>query len=336
VIRKVAALAIAAACAAAAPATANEAPPSTARRVRLVEAASAAASPWAAASLAPARRATLSTRLSATVRALRAEEGARVRRGELLVQLSDDDVRAQVAAAETGLANATSNLRRIRELAAQRAATPSELEQAQAQQAQAQAQAAAARASLEYTRIRAPFDGVVQARKVNVGDLVGPGQPLLDVEGGELEVQGSLSEGEARGLRIGQAIRFESGDAHGVAEVTALTTGGDPLSHRRFLRAKVVAGGEGARSGSFARIELPGGARAERTAWVPKSAVVERGDLTGVFVAEGGKAELRWVALGEPIGDRYPVRAGLRSDEAVIDQPGALRDGEPVEVARAE
>jgi len=336
VIRKAAVLAVLAASAAvASPAAADQVPPST-RRVTLVEAAPAAARAWAAASLAPARRATLSTRLSAAVRAVPFEEGARVRRGELLVQLSDDDVRAQDAAAATALSNATVNLRRIRELVAQRAATPSELEQAQAQVAQAQAQVAAARASLEYTRIRAPFDGTIQARKVNVGDLVGPGQPLLDVEGAELEVQGSLSESEARGLRIGQRLRFEAGDARGTAEITALTAGGDPLSHRRFLRARVLSGAVGARSGSFARIELPGGAPQERTAWVPRSAVVERGDLTGVFVAEGGKALLRWVALGEPVGDRYPVRAGLRADEAVIDRPDALRDGEPVEVARGE
>ena len=335
-IRKAAAFAVLALGTAVLPAAADQVPPAAVRRVTLVDAAPATANAWAAASLAPARRATLSTRLSATVRAVPLDEGARVRRGELLVQLSDDDVRAQLAAADTGLANATLNLKRIRELAAQRAATPSELEQAQAQLAQAQAQVAAARASLEYTRIRAPFDGAIQARKVNVGDLVGPGQPLLDVEGAGLEVQGSLSESEARGLRIGQTLRFESGDASGTAEVTALTAGGDALSHRRFLRAKVLSGGERARSGSFARIELPGAPQTERTAWVPRSAVVERGDLTGVFVAEGGKAELRWIALGEPIGDRFPVRAGLRADEAVIDRPGALRDGEPVEVARAE
>jgi hypothetical protein len=53
-----------------------------------------------------------------------------------------------------------------------------------------------------------------------------------------------------------------------------------------------------------------------------------------VFVAQDGKAHLRWVALGEPVGDRIPVRAGLEPGEAVIDAPGALRDGQRVEVIR--
>ena len=57
-----------------------------------------------------------------------------------------------------------------------------------------------------------------------------------------------------------------------------------------------------------------------------------RGELTGVFLAEDGHANLRWLSLGEPQGDRFPVRAGLTAREAVIDQPGDLKDGQPVNV----
>jgi hypothetical protein len=119
----------------------------------------------------------------------------------------------------------------------------------------------------------------------------------------------------------------------GEAEITALTPGGDPLSHRRGLRARVI-GGEGLRSGTFARLELPPGkAAASAGVWVPRSALVERGDLTGVFVAASGRAELRWVSVGDAVGDQVPIRAGLARGEPVIDGPGALRDGQPVEVA---
>ncbi len=306
---------------------------STPRPVRLVKTGAGTASHWVAAVLAAAHDAKLSTRLAASVRAVHVEEGTRVRQGQLLVSLADDDVRAQVTAAETALASAAVHERRIVELVAQRAATQSELEMAQAQRAQAAAAVAAARANLAYTEIRAPFAGTVQARRVNAGDLVGPGQPLVELEGAEIEVQASLSDAEARGLRIGQRIRFEAGQRQDQAEITALTPGGDPLSHRRGLRARVVGPVEGLRSGSFARIELPGAPPSSEGAWVPRSAIVERGDLTGVFVAEGGRALLRWVSLGEPAGDRFPIRAGLRPGEPVIDSPGPLRDGQQVEVS---
>jgi hypothetical protein len=85
------------------------------------------------------------------------------------------------------------------------------------------------------------------------------------------------------------------------------------------------------RSGAFARLALPGASGGG--VWVPRSALVSRGDLDGVFVAREGRAELRWVSLGERVGDRVRVRAGLRSDEVVVDAPGALRDGAAVEVA---
>jgi len=290
---------------------------------------------WVAGSLAAAHHATISTRISATVREVLVEEGTRVATGQLLIRLSDDDVRGQLAAAETALRTAAAYERRITELLDKRAATPVELEQAQSQRAQAEAAVAGAKATLAYSQPRAPFAGTVQARRVTAGDLVGPGQPLLELEGGELEVQATLSEAESHGLRIGERVRFATRDAQGEAEITALTPGGDALSHRRGLRARVLRGDKELRSGTFVRVEIAG-ASPGATAWLPRTALVERGDLTGVFVVEDGKAYLRWVALGEPMGERIPVRAGLEAGERVIDAPGALRDGQRVEVGHGE
>ena len=301
--------------------------------VRLAPTDGPAGGAWVAARVAASRSATLSTRISATVLEVTVEEGSQVAQGQLLVRLSDGDVRGQLEAAETALRAASAYEKRISELAAARAATPVELEQAQAQRAQAAAAVAGAKATLAYAQLRAPFAGTVQSRKVTAGDLVGPGQPILELEGGPLEIQASLSEAEAQGLRIGQKVRFAAGDGKGEAEVTALSTGGDALTHRRSLRARVLGNAPGLRSGAFARLEVPGAA-ATRVAWVPRSALVERGDLTGVFVAQDGKALLRWVAVGEPVGDRVPVRAGLTPGEAVIDAPGALKDGQKIEVVR--
>lgn len=91
------------------------------------------------------------------------------------------------------------------------------MEAAQAPRAQASAAVTATCASLAYTQLRAPFEGVVQARRVNAGDFVGPGQPLVEIEGAELEVQATLSEDEATSLRIGQRLPFESESHHGEA-----------------------------------------------------------------------------------------------------------------------
>jgi membrane fusion protein, multidrug efflux system len=313
----------------------DAAEPLPAAQVRVVSVSPSTAGRWVAANVIAARRATISTRLSATVEGVHVEEGQGVVAGQRLVSLASGDLRGGLDAARAALAGAAAHERRIAELARERAATPSELEAATAQRAQAEAAVAAARANLAHAEIRAPFAGVVQARRIEPGDLVGPGQPLLQLEGGGLELTASLSEAEVRGIAIGETVRYQVGRVEGTARVTALTPGGDRLSHRRGLKAQVLSPPPELRSGAFARIEVPGEGAPAGGVWVPRTAVVERGDLTGVFVAAEGRAQLRWVAIGEPVGDRIPVRAGLRSDEPVIDAPGALRDGQPVEVIDA-
>lgn len=305
-------------------------------RVRAARLDGAAGGRFVAASVLAARRATLSTRLAANVKAVHVEEGQRVAAGQLLVALADADLRGGLAAAEAALAAASSHEQRIRELVAQRAATASELEGATAQRAQAAAAVAGVKANLSYTEIRAPYAGTVQARRVNAGDMVGPGQPLVELEGDGLELVASLSQDEARGLAVGKVLSFQAGGSTGEAEITALAAGGDPVSHRRALRARVKSVKGELRSGAFARLGLPAGpagvAAGSGDVWVPRSALVQRGDLTGVFVADGGRARLRWISAGEVAGDHVAIRAGLRADETVIDAPGALRDGQAVEV----
>jgi RND family efflux transporter MFP subunit len=257
-----------------------------------------------------------------------------VKRGELLIQLDDDEVHAQVRGAEMALSSAKAHERRISTLVAKGAATPSELEAAQSQRALAQAQSANAHASVAYTAIRAPFDGVVQAKRVQPGDMVSSGQPLLELEGGGLEIAASVSEEESQRVHKGEHLQFEIAGHRGEAEVVALAPSGDAASHRGLVRARLIEPAS-FRAGSFARLRLPTGSSSNQSVWVPSSALVERGDLTGVFVAQGGRAELRWLSLGKAEGGMVAVRAGLRAGELVINAPGVLRDGQPVEVVGA-
>lgn len=314
-----------------------EAPPQVAaRQVRLIPDQTGPGEGWVAATLTATQRAVLSTRMAASIRKVHVTEGQTVPAGTLLVSLSDEDMQGALKAAEAALASASAHHRRIEALFAQGASTAAEREMAQTQQAQAQAAVSGARANVSYTQIRAPFRGTVQARRVNDGDFVGPGTPLVEMEGqGAMELQGSVSEAEARQLKMGQKITFEVDGRTGTAEIIGLSSGGDPVSHRGALRARVVDPEPSFRAGTFARIRVPGAVDSgEQLRFVPKSALVTRGELTGVFVAQDGHANLRWLSLGEAQGDRVPVRAGLRRGEAVIDQPDGLKDGQPIEVTQ--
>jgi RND family efflux transporter MFP subunit len=327
-------LAAALCAAAAAPPARAEAPrtesPSPVK-VRLVSAQSGAAPRTVAAAVAAGKHATIATRVAATVSKVFVEEGDQVTQGQVLVELADNDLQAQRSAALAAQSSAVAHEKRITALVAQRAATTAELEQAQTMRAQADAAVKGAEAQLAYTRLRAPFAAVVQARRVSAGDLVGPGAPLYELDGKGFELQASLSEEESRGLKHGAKVAFELDGARGEAEITALVPGGDPVSHRSGLRARVVKAPPGLRTGDFARLVLPSADEAAAL-WVPKSSLVTRGDLTGVFVSESGIASLRWLSLAETQGDRVRVRAGLQDGEKFVEGPKGVRDGQRLEV----
>ena len=213
---------------------------------------------WVAGTLQSTRTAMIATRMAAQVKRVLVQEGQRVAAGALLMALGDEDLQGQLKAAETGLAVVEAHHRRILALQAQKASTLSELEQAQAQVAQAQAGVTALKANIAYTQIRAPFSGIVQSRKVNEGDFVGPGMPLLELVGdGEQELVASLSDDEAKGLKAGSRLKFETEGIQGEAQITALAPGGDATSHKGTVRAKVLKP-KGAPAGLF---RPPPGAR---------------------------------------------------------------------------
>ena len=282
------------------------------------------------------RRATLSTRIAARVTRVFVAAGDSVQAGQVLVSLADDDLRAQLASAQAGFDTAAASERRLISLTAQGASPRSALEAAQAQRAQAEAALRAAEESLRYTQLRAPFDGRLQAKRVNEGDFVMVGSPVVEVEGREMELLASLSPQQVATLARGQSVDFEVGELRGRAVVTAVAPAADALSHRVEVRARVVDAPPNLRAGLFARLLLPRtGGTSGSDVWVPATALVQRGDLRGVFVASNGRAELRWVLAGDIVDGAMAVRAGLLPGEAVIDHPGDLVDGQRIEVARA-
>jgi membrane fusion protein, multidrug efflux system len=319
---------VAAGCAAQARSEAAATPPPAA--VEVVHGALAGAPRWVAGTVASADHATISTRTAATVERVLVREGSRVQGGALLIRLADRDIRAQLDAARTALAAAQSNERRVRGLVVSGHAPAAQLDPLIAQRAQAEGQARSLQATLAYSEVRAPFTGVVLAKLVSPGDLVAPGQPMLELAGAALEIVATLSEQEGREAQPGMELPFAAGDVEGVARVAALSPGADPVSHRATLRASVVSTSGPLRPGDFARLRLSPGGGEERI-WVPRSALVRRGDLAGVFVAANGRAELRWLAMGDDRGDPVAIRAGLAPSDAVVKAPGALRDGDAVE-----
>ena len=285
---------------------------------------------------------------------IRAREGDRVHRGQVLAVIDDSQPRAavdraaagelaaqqQLVGADSDLTLAESTLKRYQNLYEKKSVSPQEFDEvkarqqaalahrdmAKAGQAQAQAALSQARTSLDYSRIRAPFDGVVTGKKADAGTLVSPGMPIFtveDVRRYRLEV--TVDENDLRYVRQGEQVSVEI-DALGNAglrgKIAEIVPAADPAS-RTFLVKVELPPDTRLRSGLFGQAQFSRGQR--QALLIPRSAVVERGQLQGVFVLDQNKvASLRYVTLGKPSGSEEEVLAGLQDGERLVAQPGEL------------
>jgi RND family efflux transporter MFP subunit len=314
--------------------------------VKLVAAAPStlAASAGATGTVEPWRRAMPSTVLLGRVESILKREGERVRRGETLALVDARDASARKAQAEAALAAARaaeSNARAMRErmerLEARQAASRKNVEDAvlgheaaRAQLRAAEEGVAAASVYTGYARIQAPFDGVVTERRVEAGDMAAPGAPLFTVEDlSKVKVEATVAESAVSGLAPGTPVEVSfAGALARAGTIAEILPAADPRS-RTFVVRVVLENADGAlRPGSFARLRLPGLAGEPAGTVVPEEAIVRRGPLTGVFVADGGVARLRLITLGAAREGSVEVLTGLDVDERVVSPvPPDLEDG---------
>lgn len=134
-------------------------------------------------------------------------EGGKVNRGDLLVQLDDDELKAGLERASALRDQAQTNFDRIQKIVDQGAGSAQDLDDANAALRVAEANVAFAKAQFDKTRIRAPFTGIVGARKVSPGEYVQPGAAIVDIASiDQLRVTFSVPERYLPQLAVGSAV----------------------------------------------------------------------------------------------------------------------------------
>ena len=290
----------------------------------------------------PAIRAQLSTRQAGTVERVRVVVGEQVAAGQELLAIDARDLVAahaaalrQREAAREASDQASLNRERFARLHEQDLVAKIRLEEAQleAERAagrlqQAEAEVAAVEMNLEYTRLRAPFAGVVSEIIVEEGAFASPGMPVLVLEDrARLEVDAAVQQDRVAGLHIGDrvAIRVNGIGEALSGEVRAVLPAAAPGGAGIRLRMVIDGPVAGLVPGMVAEALLPSPNDGEAEVRVPADALLRKGQLTGVFVvtedAQGVlRAWLRWVSLaGGPGEDGWVrVQRGLRQGERVV------------------
>ena len=290
-------------------------------------------------------------------------EGDSVRAGQTLAVLDDSTMRASVEqaqagvkaaqnaqiAAQTNAALATSTLGRYKQLESQKSVSPQEMDEVsrraeaaaanfdavRAQTDAARAQESGARTMLGYTRLVAPFSGVVTSRMADPGTMAAPGVPLLQVDqAGALQLQATVDESAIgvvhKGMKVQVAIN-SAGSTSVAGTIQEIMPAADPASHSFLLKIDLPRSSQ-LRAGMYGTAEFANGVR--QAILIPRTAVVMRGSLACVYVLDGkGIAQLRYLTLGAPQGDLIEVLSGISSGEKLVDVP-ADRDivGKRIEV----
>lgn len=193
--------------------------------------------------------------------------------------------------------------------------------QIQSRSEQAAADIDSARVQSAYTRLVSPLDGVVTSKPAEVGMLAAPGIPLVTVESARYELQMSVEENRIGMLHTGDPVEVRIDAAGGdalVSRVVEVTPVADPMSRSFTAKASLPADGR-LRSGLFGRGTFKGGVR--QALLVPRSAMVQRGQLTSVFVVDGsGIARTRLIRTGREMGDSVEVLSGLEDGERIVTE----------------
>lgn len=203
----------------------------------------------------PDRTVTLAAKIVGRVTAVNVDEGENVAIGDILVDIADAELRANLSAAEARLkmeelnwAHQEKLAERVRQLRNQGTVSAENLDDANVKVAageqivaSARAEVARARAMLNETKIRAPFAGVIIRKNIEVGDVTAPGEPLFILEDhGTLKFRTSVKEQDVARIENGQVISVTIDALDDLvieATVTKIIPSGDLATHEFVVEA---------------------------------------------------------------------------------------------------
>jgi RND family efflux transporter MFP subunit len=291
----------------------------------------------------------VAARISGPIAEFRVQVGDRVGAGDVLAVLDNSTMAAERALAAAGLALARAELdtrraqivlaqqelQRIEGLKKSAAFSQARFDDVRQQVAIAEAGAREAEASmtserarlrlaqinLDYTQVKAPYDGVVSRRLSEAGAYAREGDALVEMIADQsLEVEADVPSNRLLGLTPGTELagRLDDGTAF-TASVRAIVPDENPLTRTRAVRfvPQFAASGAALANEQSVTLQIPVGAPRQIVS-VHKDAIIRRPDDVIVFVVIDGTAEPRQLLVGEAVGARYEVLDGLRAGELVV------------------
>jgi membrane fusion protein, multidrug efflux system len=288
---------------------------------------------------------TVSADLPGIVDRINFESGQAVHQGDVLVVLDTRQERAQLAALEAQRDLAKVNYGRMEQLVKSGVVSRAEYDQATAQQKATEANVAEIRATIERKTIRAPFSGMLGIRKVNLGQYLSAGSPVVPLQSlNPIYVDFGVPQQTARQVHVGGTLRVTSEDLGGKAfagRVNALDSVVDETTRNIQVQA-TLANPEGKlRPGMFVQVDVGLGA-SRSVVTLPASAISYAPYGDSVFILADMKdpkgnpyrgVRQQFVKIDGARGDQVGIISGVNpGDEVVTSGVFKLRNGAAVQV----
>lgn len=297
-------------------------------------------------SISATQGAVVSTELGGVVAEVKFQNGGEAKQGDVLIRLDTSSEDAQLRSAQADLELARANLQRTRDLAARKVVSKSELDAAESAFAQKQGAVDNMRSMIGKKQVRAPFDGQLGIRQVNVGQMINSGQQVVALTALDpVYVDFALPQQEFSKLSAGLDVRVRTDAVPGrefKGKLTAINSMVDAVTRNVSVQATLDNGDHALRPGMFAKIEvvLP---EKQKTLIVPGSAISYAPYGNSVFIIEKKKDEKTgkeletikqaFVRVGEARGDFVAVTEGLNAGDTIVSAGVfKLRSGMPVTI----
>lgn len=271
----------------------------------------------------------LTTEAAGIVNKINFRSGEQVKAGQTLITLDDEADRAQLKALKAAAELAKAELERTQRLHRQGSASKAELDRAISQADQAVGNLTSHEARIAQKNIKAPFDGQLGIRLVNLGEFLSPGTPVVSLQQlSPIYVDFKLPESNLKALAVGQTITVTVDawpDATFEGKVTAIEPGIDAATRSIKVQAEIENEDFKLRPGMFARVQLDLGAD-ESVVVIPQSAVSFNPYGNAVFVVvdsedNNGTAQKvvkrRFVRTGRTQGDYITILEGIEPGDTV-------------------
>jgi membrane fusion protein (multidrug efflux system) len=268
-----------------------------------------------------------------------AQDGARVKKGDLLFKLDDSDLLAQARELQVRRKLLVENDARQRKLHAEGLSSASDYERAKAELELLDAQVGSLSVTIGRTSVRAPFDGRLGLRNVSEGALVSPNTTLITLQDdSKVKVDFTLPERYASFVSVGRTFSFRvAGKADAVeAKVSAVEPTVDAESRSLRVRGLTENAKGDLMVGGFVTVEYPLESQAGGLL-VPAIAIVPSLGGHAVWVAKDGKAALVDVELGVRTQNEVQLISGVQQGDFVITTNLLrLRPGAPIQLGKVQ